>query len=194
MIRRALLAVAVAVPLLSSCSPQTGQAELGGRIEPLCHEPTAALLLLAQTVQSATKLPCIAGYPAGWSYGGDDFRKGSGTFWLDSAIAGEHAVEIQLLPSCDATGEPIDVPDVTGIEGSASTGAQGQTRWYEFDGGCIEQTIALGSAGFDAGLLREAELTLGFIDRKELAATLQRDYGVALCGAGAEPCPGGSSS
>lgn len=187
MIRRALLAVAVAVPLLTSCSPQTGQTELGGRIEPLCFEPTQAIVLVAQAVQSATRLPCISNYPAGWSYGGDDFRKGSATFWLDSAIAGANAVEVELLPSCTASGDPIDAPE--GIEGSASTGSQDETRWYAFDGGCIVQTIALGS-GSDGGLLDEAELTLGFLDRAEVAATLKRDFGVTLCGAGAEPCAG----
>ena len=186
MSRRATLAVTVVIPLLAACSPQTGQAELGGRIEPLCHEPNEALILIAQTVQSATQLPCVAGYPAGWSYGGDDFRKGSAIYYLDSAIAGPNAVDVQLVPSCEATGEPTDAPE--GIEGSASTNSTGETRWYEFEGGCIVQTIALGSASDDGGLADEAELTLGFFDRAELAAALQDDYGVTLCGAGAEPC------
>ena len=189
MIRRARLAVVVAVALLPSCSSQTGGAELGGRIEPLCHDPTEAIVLLAQTVQGATKLPCIAGYPAGWSYGGDDFRKGSGTFWLDSAIAGERAVEVRLSASCDsAGGEPID-PGIEGVEATTTTGPLGETRRYVFAGGCVEQTIAH-RAGADDALLAEAELTLGFRDRAELAATLQRDYDVTLCGAGAEPCAG----
>lgn len=189
MIRRTLLAVAVTIPLLASCSPQVGQTELGGRIEPLCHEPTEALVLLAQTVQSATRLPCIASYPAGWSYGGDDFRRDSGTFWLDSAIAGPRAVEITLLEACEASsGDPID-PGVEGIEATATTGPQGETRRYVFEGGCVEQTIALGTDGGEA-LLAEAEATLGFLDRAEIARTLRDDYGVTLCGAGAEPCAG----
>lgn len=189
MIRRALLAVAVAVPLLASCSPQVGQTELGGRIEPLCHEPTEALILLAQTVQTATQLPCIAGYPAGWSYGGDDFRRDSGTFRLDSAIAGPSAVEVELLARCEPAGEPIDIPSATGIEATISAGARSETRWFVFDGGCVVQTIALGSSS-DEGLLEEARLTLGFLDRAEIAASLQREKGLTLCGAGAEPCAG----
>jgi hypothetical protein len=188
-IRRALLALTLAVPLLAACSPQTGQAELGGRIEPLCHDPTEAIVLLAQAVQGATKLPCIAGYPAGWSYGGDDVRKGSGTFWLDSAIAGAHAVEITLTPSCDETrGEAID-PGMEGVEATTTNDPGGETRRYIFEGGCVEQTIALGPDADDA-LLAEADLTLGFLDRAEIAATLREDYGVTLCGAGAEPCAG----
>ena len=41
-----------------------------------------------QSVQTATRLPCIAGYPAGWSFLDKDVRRDSSTYWLTSAVVG----------------------------------------------------------------------------------------------------------
>src|SRR4029453_6741496 len=45
---------------------------------------TNALILMAQAVPSATLVPCIAEFPAGWSYNGSRIRSSSAPFWLDS--------------------------------------------------------------------------------------------------------------
>jgi hypothetical protein len=186
MSRRRLLVGLVAV-VASACSPATRE-RLTTSIEPLCDPPSQSLILLAQTVQDATQLPCIAGFPAGWSYGGEDFRSGSATYWLTSAIVGQRAIEVQLLPSCDREGEPFTPEVPTGVAGYVTTEPDGETRRFVFDGGCITQRIAVPAS--DRSLLVEARETLGFVDRAGLARRLEADDDVTLCGAGAAPCIG----
>jgi hypothetical protein len=157
---------------------------------PGCAAPSQTLVLLAQTVQSATWLPCVAGMPDGWTYAGSDLRSGSATYWLSSAVLGSQAVEVQLLSSCRATGDPVPVEGNRDIAGYVSSDGSTQTRTFVFEGGCIVEQIALASTN-DPSILDQAQGTLGFLDRTTLAATLERDYDVVLCGAGATPCIGG---
>ena len=43
-------------------------------------------------------MPCLATLPAGWDLGGVEVEDGQGTFWLDSDLGGDRAVEATLLP------------------------------------------------------------------------------------------------
>lgn len=198
--RRTLLALLAASLLLSGCTSGSGgggDAVIGITPVPVCYRPSdnESIILLAQTVQGSTRLPCITGFPAGWSYAGDDFRRDSATYWLSSAVegSGSRVVEVQLLPSCDRTGERFVVQNTTGVDGYLSTDAGGETRRYLFDGGCIIERISL-PAGTDELLLEQARSTLGFVGREALAFQLEQERGVILCGAGAEPCVGEASS
>ena len=47
------------------------------------------MILMAQTVPTATSVPCVANLPAGWEVGGAEVESDEGRFWLDSAIAGK---------------------------------------------------------------------------------------------------------
>ncbi len=49
------------------------------------------MVLMAQSVPSATSVPCLATRPAGWQLGGVQIRNDRGRFWLDSDRAGRHA-------------------------------------------------------------------------------------------------------
>jgi hypothetical protein len=182
--RRAILLAAGLAMVTAACSA----GEPPHATQPLCSRPNESMVLLAQTVQDATRLPCITGYPAGWSYGGYEFENGSGTYWLSSSIAGVDVVEVQLLASCRRVGEPFPV-GIANVEGYRSTDASGETRRFLFEGGCVVQQISPSVAGDDL-LLRQARDSLSFQDREALAAELERDYDVILCGAGAEPCVG----
>ena len=185
MARRAILLAVGMAMLTAGCSA----GEPPHATQPLCNRPNESMVLLAQTVQDATRLPCITGYPAGWSYGGYEFQDGSGTYWLTSTIAGAEAVEVQLLPSCEREGKSFPV-GITGIQGYRATDATGETRRFLFDGGCVIERIAPSVASDDL-LLQQARDALSFQDREALAAALEREYDAVLCGAGAEPCVGG---
>ena len=40
------------------------------------------MILMAQAVPGATRLPCVASMPIGWQYLGGDFRTGRASFWF----------------------------------------------------------------------------------------------------------------
>jgi hypothetical protein len=189
--RLGLVPLAVAFVLSACAAPQDGSNPFAHGVEPLCSATNETMILIAQSVQSATRLPCVTGYPAGWSFEGKDVRRGSSTYWLSSSAvgAGSKVVEVQLLPSCEPQGEAFTDPRAVGADAYVATSGTGETRSYVFEGGCVVEQILL-PPGTDPLLLRQARATLGFASREALAATLQEDHGVTLCGAGAEPCVG----
>jgi hypothetical protein len=191
--RRSAVALLAAVWLLSACSgPQDGTNPFAHGAEPLCSETNETMILIAQSVQGATRLPCIAGFPAGWGFLDKDVRQGSTTYWLTSSVVGvaSRAIEVQLLPSCDPQGEPFTDPRAVGADAYVSTSASNETRTFVFEGGCVVERILLPPDGSDPGLMEQARSTLGFLDRQALAAELERRFDVVLCGAGAAPCEG----
>jgi hypothetical protein len=189
--RRGSALIVVALALSACATPDRAGDPFSHGTEPLCSEQNETMILIAQSVQSATRLPCIAGYPAGWSFLDKDVRRGSSTYSLSSSVVGGgvQAVEVQLLPSCDAEGEPFTDERAVGADAYLGTTAAGETRTYLFDGGCVVERIFV-PEGTDPELLRQARSTLGFVSREHLAATLEQDHDVILCGAGAEPCEG----
>jgi hypothetical protein len=179
----------LATALLASACSSGGGTELSGGTQPLCYQPSESLVLLAQTVQDSSRLPCINGYPAGWRFDGYDVRDGSATYWLSSSIAGYRVVEVQLLPACERSGDRFTVGGTTGVAGYLTTDPGGETRRFVFEGGCVTERIAL-PEGTDEIVVEQARGILGFLSREALAASLERDYDVTLCGAGADPCIG----
>jgi hypothetical protein len=150
------------------------------------------MILIAQSVQSATRLPCITGYPAGWSFLDKDVRRDSTTYWLTSSVVGvaSRVIEVQLTASCEPEGEPFTDPRAVGADAYRSTSATGEARSYVFEGGCVVEQIMLPPETTDPAVLEQAKGMLGFIDRQALATTLEERYDVTLCGAGADPCEG----
>jgi tRNA A-37 threonylcarbamoyl transferase component Bud32 len=70
-----------------------------------------SMILMAQSVPTATAVPCVATLPAGWQHGGLRVKRGRSTFWLGFAPAGTQAVQVTLLPpSGCATGGAVEVP------------------------------------------------------------------------------------
>ena len=58
-----------------SRSPRAPQGAAAGR--PLCTDTEdGVFVLLAQSVPSATQLPCVSEFPVGWTFGGSDISRG----------------------------------------------------------------------------------------------------------------------
>lgn len=150
-------------------------------------------VLAAQAVPSATLLPCIRSFPAGWTYDGSDIRSGRATFWLDSDRAGIRAVEVDLARACDTQGavEVEPAPDEAGttrFEKPISLQPTYQAdRFYLFDGGCITYRFRF-AAGASTTLALEVDEALSFRPREPLVQAVREDFGQILCGAGAPPC------
>ncbi len=155
------------------------------------------MVLVAQSVPSATLVPCIASLPGGWHHGGVRVRKGRTTMWLDSDVAGERVVEatLQRPQDCDTTGAfqlPTDEEGTQRFERlDRVENPLAGTRYYLFEGGCVTYRFSL-REGTNPGLLSDADQALGFQDRSEIVDEVRSRTGLSLCGAGAPACPGGT--
>jgi hypothetical protein len=185
----AIAAVGSAISLAACSNPVS-------RITPFCTRPDQSIfVLLAQSVPSATQLPCVSELPAGMTYAGSDVSSGQARFWLDSDRGGIHAVEVSLRRSCDTTDavEEQPAPDEAGTQvfvrpdslKPSFTGA----RFLLFEGGCIGYTFHFGS-GAPSTLAIEAIEALSLLPRATVVADVRKDPGLILCGAGAPRCDG----
>ncbi len=155
---------------------------------PASSQNGTVLILMAQSVPSATSIPCVAALPAGWAFGGEDIRSGRSTFWLDSDRAGLRAVTITLTPSCEVTGAVL-VPSGPGEAGlqryerpTSLPPHYSASRYYRFPGGCVTYRFAF-AQGSSFALALEATDALSFVSRSEGVALLDKQ-GFRLCGAG----------
>jgi membrane-associated phospholipid phosphatase/tRNA A-37 threonylcarbamoyl transferase component Bud32 len=149
---------------------------------PICKgsgRQTASLLIMAQSVPSASKLPCIELLEAGWSVSQVNSRDGASWFSLDSDRVGLSAVTIRLTRFCQfgrVTMVPSDdsgtrrFQEVISIEpGRRYRGAV----YYLFRGGCV--TYRLDFRGDEqARPLADVTEMLAFADRERLRETLRR--------------------
>ena len=182
----------VALALALSACGGPASAPGGPLSSPTCDHGDV-LILFAQSVPSATFLPCIAEFPAGWTFGGQHIDAGGSVFWLDSDRAGLRAVTVSLDRSCDTRGGvkvPVD-PDEAGTvryERPRSLPPNFVAdRLYTFPGGCVTYRFAFRpGATFTQAL--EATNALTFFSRAKGVRILRR-LGITLCGAGVD-CPG----
>ena len=160
-----------------------GCAGIEDHAAPTCVPKGAdSLTLLAQAVPSATKIPCISSYPAGWHFASMAVRNGQGRFTLDSDRAGISAVKVHLRRNCDlegATEIPSDEPDTRRFERIISVVGDFQAvRSYSFDGGCITYQFDFDRQG--RALVNEVSVAIGFIDRPALDALVRERTGGKL--------------
>jgi hypothetical protein len=176
---------------LAGCSGRAGDGS-----EANCPvEDGELFVLMAQSVPTATLLPCIAGLPAGWLYGGADVTSEMARFWLDSDRAGMRAVEVSLTPSCRIAGA-VDVTNST-TEGGVRVYMHEFTlhpfsanEYFVFPGGCVTYRFRFGAEA-PATLALEADEAVTFGLRTVLVEQVEREFGLTLCGAGAPPCVDG---
>jgi hypothetical protein len=186
-LRRTAWAVAAAIACLApaSCSANSGGA-------PPCDDPSANIVVIvAQSVPSATMIPCVRSIPSGWTFGGGFVSKDLSRMWLDSAVAGIHAVPVSLSASCDP-GDAVETVPGPGEAGTRVFQDPQQldpfrwTRFVTFPGGCVVYEYSF-APGAPAALSLVANDALSFIPRAQVVAAV-RDEGETLCGAGAPPC------
>ncbi|MGY1721562.1 hypothetical protein [Blastococcus sp. SYSU DS0533] len=145
--RRAALPL-LAAGLLAGC----GQPVVLGEETLACEEgdeglPANGVVLMAQSVPSASRVPCLEAMPLGWELAGLEATESSARFWLDSDRDGVHALEVALTASCDTTGATEIPSEREGMRrweqvGEVSPQYVG-TRYYVFDGGCVRVLFRL---------------------------------------------------
>ena len=182
----------VVLALVSAGPACTG----GGEDMPVCSDPEAQVLVLeAQSVPSATRLPCVAELPPGWRFGGSLIKDTETTLWLDSDRAGVHALQVTMSASCDIS-SAVQVPPAADEVGMTvyqepKTLEPGFTGWryLVFEGGCIIHEYAFAD-GTEPTLVIEADLAISTVARRDIVTHVQDSLDLTLCGAEAPPCVG----
>jgi membrane-associated phospholipid phosphatase len=141
------------------------------RCEP--HEP---LLLMAQSVPTASLVPCIELLPLGWTLGDVVVANGSSRFTMTSDRGGVLVAE--LTTSCDLAGAvelTSEWPEARRyLRAERNPAGVVMTRTYTFPGGCVTQRLAAPEASREQ-LAGESSSALSFTTRDALAAALRRD-------------------
>jgi membrane-associated phospholipid phosphatase len=191
--RRVVLAIAVlgAAVIAASISISAFKpANALGAYPPVCGTGSS-MILSAQAVPTAARLPCIAGLPSGWTVDRTDIRNDQTRFWLDSDRAGNHAVTVTLTAGCDTSGAqriPSDQPGAKRFERPLSLQPRFTlVRMYTFAGGCVTYQFSF-VAGAAPSLGIPIDTAIAFEPRSVLVEYVQRTEDLALCGRGA-PCP-----
>ena len=142
-----------------------------------------ALVLEAQSVPSASLVPCLNALPLGWSFGSLYVRNGSSVLSLNSDRVGLNAVRATLRTSCNTSGAdeiPSDEPGTRRWEKIDSLPpSYSGSRYYVFDGGCVEYRFSFSDDG-SAALANDVSLALGFYERAQLEERVKRTTGLSL--------------
>jgi hypothetical protein len=139
------------------------------------------LWLQAQSVPSASMVPCLRPLPAGWSVANVAVNNGRSVITLNHDRAGKGALVLRLTPACDPAGavqEPSPIPGVRHYQRTqAHAGQLSATEYDLFPGGCV--TARLRPTHDPNGeIAAQAPQVLGFITRAALREALnQRSHG-----------------
>jgi membrane-associated phospholipid phosphatase len=143
----------------------------------------AQFILEAQSVPSATLLPCLSSLPLGWQFRSLEVRDGESKLSLDSDRAGVRAVNATLTRDCDTTGAtevPTDEPGTRRFERITTLEDRySGLRYYVFEGGCAIYGFDFSGAGRTA-LAEEVTIALGFVSRDAIADRLFEETGFEL--------------
>jgi hypothetical protein len=143
-----VLAVVAPLLLLAGC---VRPVVLGSEVL-ACREgdegtPANGVILLAQSVPTASYVPCLEVIPLGWDVSGLEASDEDAHFWLDSNRDGARAMEIRLDARCDTAGATKIPSDREAMERwervTQVTPEYVGTRFYVFEGGCISVLFRL---------------------------------------------------
>jgi hypothetical protein len=147
------------------------------RVRTLSCRDRSPLWLTAQSVPTASLLPCVLTLPAGWRLTGVTAERGSSTYRFGNDRAGDSSLRATLAASCRLEGATeVDAPDsrIRRFQ-RVPSGTGFETSWQDaLPGGCLHVRLRSGSADADvnAQVAGEAPLILGFVSRSDLARAL----------------------
>jgi tRNA A-37 threonylcarbamoyl transferase component Bud32/membrane-associated phospholipid phosphatase len=139
------------------------------------------LWLMAQSVPSASLIPCLQLVPVDWTVTEVAVNNGRSLITLDHDRGGRAAMVVRLTAACDLTGATEVTSEQPGarryLRIDRNSTEFSATRAYTFSGGCVTQRFrAAGPSAFR--LSDTASTEFGFITRDELRQALsQRSHG-----------------
>ena len=178
---RATLAAVLVAVVLGAMTGLTGCAAVRDTA-PGCEQPLR-LAIVAQSLPSASYLPCLRSLPQGWSTSGFRAAPGGTSFLLNSDRSPGHPVRVRLIPSCrpgDASPSPPRAPGVVTYTRLTSITPRFAGSLYDvFPGGCVSYSFdfALGS---QISLMEQFEQAVGLYPRQQLRLILKHKLGVEL--------------
>ena len=160
--------------------PRHGTAS-GGTV-PGCGDPVR-LAIIAQSVPSASYLPCIRGLAPGWDTSGFDPTQDGTSFLLSSDRSPGRPVTVRLTAACDASGASPSPPRAPGALtytrlDSISPRFAG-TLYDVFPGGCISYRFDF-APGSQIALAEQFKDAIGLYPRQQLRLVLKQKLGVDL--------------
>jgi tRNA A-37 threonylcarbamoyl transferase component Bud32/membrane-associated phospholipid phosphatase len=143
-----------------------------------------ALWLMAQSVPTASQVPCVRSLPVGWSVANVAVNDGRSVLTLDHDRAGDRALVMRLTAACDPSGAvegPSPVDGVRHFQRTGSTAGGGfEATWYDqFPGGCVTSRLHL-TTDPDGEFAAQAPAVLGFTTREALRQALDERSGGRL--------------
>ena len=109
------------------------------------------MILMAQAVPSATRLPCVASVPIGWHFINGSFRTGRASFWFGLENSDTRFLTVTLSPACDVSKSeavPSQFAGVQRYELAISVRPRLETiRSYVFRGGCVTYALSAPASG-----------------------------------------------
>jgi len=137
---------------------------------PICRSDSPTILM-AESVPSASLIPCIDSLPGGWAFGTFEADETQATFSLEQQDGGG-VLDVQLVSSCDATGRGVAVegfPSVQRYRSEANGGSS--VVWIStFPGGCSRAELTFPAPPTQADVDR-MEHALSFFPRDQLHPT-----------------------
>ncbi|CAN5661022.1 hypothetical protein BH24ACT26_BH24ACT26_01420 [soil metagenome] len=140
------------------------------------------LITMAQSVPTASRVPCISSFPVGWHFETLDVRDGLTRFSLGSDRAGGRAVEVTLTQSCDtskADEVPSDELGARQYEQVEELERYSGFRYYVFPGGCVTYRFDFRGEG-RSGLAAEMTQALTLLTRARIAGFVEENSRLEL--------------
>ncbi len=141
------------------------------------------LWLAAQSVPSASLVPCVRTRAPGWTVGDVAVNNGRSVITLDHDRAGKGAVVVRLAAGCDTSGAvqtPSPQPGVTRYQRfDRPTGGFGATWYDRFPGGCVTYRLH-STSDVEGSFAIELPGLLGFTSRETLRQALSQRSGGRL--------------
>src|SRR5215207_6283044 len=139
--------------------------------------------LEAQSVPSASLVPCLRSLPAGWTLSNVTVNNGRSVLTLDNDRAGMGAMVVRLAATCDPAGASPVLSDQPGVRRlmliQDLAPMFSATRFDMFAGGCVSSRMTAPVTS-RAEITSEASLILGFTTRQTLQEALERRSGGRL--------------
>jgi tRNA A-37 threonylcarbamoyl transferase component Bud32 len=146
-----------------------------GQLEPLW--------LMAQSVPSASLVPCVPSQVPGWKVADVAVNNGRSVIALDHDRAGKRAAVVRLAAGCDTAGT-IETPSPTPLVQryqriDSATDAFGATWYDRFPGGCVTYRLH-STSDLEGSFAIELPGLLGFTSRDTLHQELSQRSGGRL--------------